>query len=243
MPSWMLSSGTFHTLTEYLQAFIHLFYPHICLQCGVDTLSQKQIICPVCESQLPYTNFSPMKSSPVDKIFWGRVSVDKAFSVLYFTKESIVQKIIFELKYKQNKRAGYFLGKLMANEMIQLQDKIHIDYLIPIPISKRKMRSRGYNQSKLLCEAMFQNGYQVPIAESLMKIKGTSTQTNKDRLHRGENTSPIFKLHPKINLANKHLLIVDDVLTTGATLEMACHCLWKAKPASIQIITAAYTIA
>jgi ComF family protein len=243
MPSWMLSIGRFPKLTEYTQAFIHLFYPHICLQCGVDTLSQKQIICSVCEAQLPFTNFSLMKISPIDKIFWGRVPVDNAFSILYFTKESMVQKIIFELKYKQNKKAGYVLGKLMANELNQLQEKIHVDYLIPIPISKRKIRSRGYNQSKLLCEAMFQNGYKVPIAESLVKIKGTTTQTNKNRLHRGENSKPIFKLNPKINLGNKHLLVVDDVLTTGATLEMACKCLWQAKPASIQIVTAAYTLA
>ena len=118
-----------------------------------------------------------------------------------------------------------------------------MDYLIPIPISKRKIRSRGYNQSKLLCEAMFQNGYKVAFAESLIKTKGTTTQTNKDRLHRGENSKPIFKLNPKINLGNKHLLVVDDVLTTGATLEMACKCLWHAKPASIHIMTAAYTLA
>ncbi len=243
MPNWILSLGRFHKISEYFQAFFHLFYPHICLECGVDTLTQKQVICPACESKLPFTDFSLMEISPVDKIFWGRVAVHKAYSILYFTKESIVQKLIFELKYKQNKKAGYLLGRLIAHELNQYQPNSPIDFMIPIPISKRKIRSRGYNQSKLLCEAMFQNGYNVQVVESLIKIKGWQTQTNKDRLHRSENSKPIFKLNSSIKLENKHLLIVDDVLTTGATMEMACKCLWQANPASIQIVTAAYTLA
>lgn len=243
MPSCIFFWEPFRKPIEYLQAFFHLFYPHICLECGVDTLNTKQIICTHCETQLPFTHFSQMKQSPVEKIFWGRVSIEKAFSILYFTKESIVQKIIFELKYKQNKKAAYLLGRLMAKDLISFQNNSPIDYMIPIPISKRKLRSRGFNQSKLLCEAMVRNGYNVPIMDGLVKSKGSLSQTKKDRLHRAENSKPVFQLNPIINLANKHLLIVDDVLTTGATLEMACHCLWKAKPASIQIITAAYTIA
>ncbi len=229
------------TIGGYLQALLHLFYPHICLQCGMDELRKKQIICDTCEASLPFTHFEQLQNNPIEKIFWGRVSIKNATAVLYFTKESIVQKIIFELKYKQNKKAGYLLGRLMAIELLNNKKFKEIDYLIPIPISKSKIKKRGFNQSLLICESMVASSYHVPIFTGLLKSKAATTQTHKDRLQRAAQTSSLFSVTQLAQLKGKHLLIIDDVITTGATLEAACHCLLEAQPASIQIATAAYT--
>jgi ComF family protein len=230
-----------NTLRNYLQALQHLFYPHICLQCGMDELHREQIICDACETQLPFTHFEQMQNNPIEKIFWGRANISNAMAILFFTKESMVQQIIFELKYKQNKKAGYLFGRLIANALVNNSKYSQIDYLIPIPISKRKLKKRGFNQSLIICEAIIANGYQVPIFTGLVTLREGATQTHKDRLQRSAETHSLFSITQFNTLKGKHLLIIDDVITTGATLETACACLMQAQPASIQIATAAYT--
>jgi ComF family protein len=183
-----------------------------------------------------------MQNSPVEKIFWGRVPIEHAIAVLFFTKESCVQQIIFELKYQQNKKAGYLLGRLIAVELSQQGYFNQLDFLIPVPIDKRKKRKRGFNQSEIICEAILANGCKAKIFKGLLTAKVTATQTHKDRLQRGLQNSPKFKLKNEGLLYQKNILLVDDVLTTGATIEAACHCLLAAQTASIRIATAAYTI-
>lgn len=227
---------------SYFRAFLHLFYPHICLQCGTDQIDNAQIICNDCEIQLPYAHFFSMQNNPIEKIFWGRVPVQNAGAILLFTKESIVQRIVFELKYNQNKRAGYLLGRLIAIELKNNLLYHNVDYLIPIPISKRKEKTRGFNQSLIICEAIVANGFTAPIFKGLLKCKSSGTQTHKDRTERSVNNKAVFMLKDANILKNKYLLIIDDVITTGATVESACSCLLNAKPKAIQVVAAAYTI-
>jgi ComF family protein len=236
MPNWIQS------VQSYFHAFLHLFYPHICLQCGTDALAQHQALCSNCEAQLPFTHFGNMQNNPIEKIFWGRVPVDYAYANLFFTKESIVQKLIIELKYHQNKKAGYLLGSLIALELKTNPKFQPIDYLIPIPIRKRKLRKRGFNQSLVICEGILSSGIQAGIFTGLLKTKNTLTQTRKDRLQRSAQANTLFYLTNFNQLNNKHLLIVDDVITTGATLEAACLSLRIAQPASVKVVTAAYTL-
>jgi ComF family protein len=205
-------------------------------------LDEKQIICTSCESQLPYTQFGKMQASPVEKIFWGRVPIQHAIAVLFFTKESCVQQIIFEFKYHQNKRAGYLLGKLIALELSEQDYFNQLDYLIPIPISKARKRRRGFNQTEIICEAIIAQGCKVTLLNLLSTTKEISTQTHKDRLERGNQNRNKFTLQNRELIKGKNILLVDDVLTTGATLEAACHCLLPGQPASLRIATAAYTI-
>ncbi len=231
----------YQVIREYLQGFVHLFYPHICLQCGMDELSKEQIICDDCEATLPYTHFDEMQNNPIEKIFWGRIHIQNATTILYFTKDSIVQKIIFELKYNQNKNAGYLFGRLIANALVNNPNYGLVDYLIPIPISKRKTKKRGFNQSMLICEAMVDHGYKVPIFTGLIKSKNGITQTRKNRIQRASKANSFFTLLHSNKLNGKRLLLIDDVITTGATLENACLCLLASQPMSIQIATVAYT--
>lgn len=240
MHAWLIQIGS--CLASYFKSFLHLLYPHICLQCGIDELNEKQIICSSCEQSLPFTEFGKLKISPVEKIFWGRVPVQHVVSILFFTKESLVQKIMAELKYHQNKRAGWLLGKLIAQELKQQDYFETIDFLIPIPISNRKKKKRGYNQTEVICNAIIASGIVSTLYKGLVTKKNGVTQTLKDRIQRNAQMQGRFILQYPDLLKDKNILIVDDVLTTGATLEAACNCLLKASPASIRIATAAYTI-
>jgi len=242
MPIGALAKKGLQTIHIYLQGFVHLFYPHVCLQCASENLSTEQIICDRCETLLPYTDFEAIQNSPVDKIFWGRIKLKKSISDLFYTKESIVQKILFELKYKQNKKAGLLLGKLIAATLKESTTFDQNTYLIPIPISNGRRRKRGYNQSELICESILANGINMPIFKGLVKTKKSVTQTLKDRVQRGIHLDNVFKLTHFNVLHNKDIIIIDDVLTTGATIEAAYHCLLKANPKSINMVTAAYTL-
>lgn len=231
-----------HKVEAYWKSFTHLLYPHICLHCGTEQLTDIQVLCTDCISKLPYTDFFSMQENAVEKIFWGRTKIAAAGALLFFTKESIVQVLVFELKYKQHKKAGFLLGNLIGIELSKFVRFNTIDFLIPIPISSKKARRRGFNQAQIICEGIIQIWPGKKIAPNLKKHKTGLTQTHKDRVQRGMSNLPIFYLHQPHLLTNKNLLIVDDIITTGATIESACICLDTANPKSISLATAAYTL-
>ena len=232
----------YHKVGDYLQAFLHLFYPHICLDCGTDLLSRHTVLCISCENNLPYTDFFQIENNIVEKVFWGRCKVMAAGAALFFTKDALVQLLIFELKYNQNKKAGWFLGRIIGTAIQRLTPYNNIDFLIPIPISRAKERQRGFNQSVVICEGIQQILHPIKIACLLKKQKSTRSQTYKGRLQRSEPIGHLFELTEAFPIKGANLLLVDDVITTGATLESACQCLWKGQPRSVYIAAAAYTI-
>ena len=138
-------------LQAYSTGFLHLFYPHICMHCGSEELPSANILCAACEKNLPYTHFLPIAQNTIEKIFWGRVPLHEAGASLFFTKDSIVQSLVFALKYKNQKKAGRLLGNIIGRDMLHSQRFKNIDCMIPIPISKNKQRARGYNQALLIC--------------------------------------------------------------------------------------------
>jgi ComF family protein len=227
---------------KYLNGFLHLVYPKICLHCGSTDLIKFQVLCPNCYAQLPFTDFFEIENNNVDKIFWGRLALGPSGAALFFTKNSIVQLLLFELKYKQNKRAGFLLGNMIGWALKKANRFNEIDCLIPIPVRKITERTRGYNQSLIICEGIAQV-LPLPILNAvLFKNKNTNTQTRKDRIERGHHSNPIFGLKNADQIREKRLLLVDDIITTGATAESAGRCLLQANPASIQFAAAAYTL-
>ncbi len=134
-------------ILNYLQAysvgFFHLFYPHICMHCGNEELAAANVLCAACEKNLPYTHFLPIEKNSIEKIFWGRVSLHEAGASLFFTKDSIVQSLIFALKYNNQKKAGRLLGNIIGKDILNSQRFKNIDCMIPIPLSKKKQRERG----------------------------------------------------------------------------------------------------
>lgn len=229
-------------LKKYLSSFLHLIYPKICLQCGSTNILEYQILCPECFHQLPFTDFFEIEHNQVEKIFWGRLTLGPSGAALFFTKNSIVQLLVFELKYKQNKKAGLLLGNMVGHALKKSNRFKEIDYLIPIPVRKNTQRRRGYNQSEVLCEGIMAV-YPISILSTvLFKNKKTTTQTHKDRIERVQNSDIIFGLKNAGLILNKRLILVDDIITTGATLEAAGLCLLRAKPASLHFAAAAYTL-
>ena len=218
-----------------------LFFPHLCAGCGSDIIDNKQTLCLYCIDQLPVTNFHMHANNPVEKIFWGRIPVVAAASYLYFTKGSILQHLLHQFKYKGNKEVGSFLGRQMGTAFIQSNRFSQIDALIALPLFPSKERKRGYNQAAVLCEG-FSAVTGIPFLNNLVvRTVSTETQTHKNRIERWQNMEARFKLTSASALSNKRLLLIDDVVTTGATLEACGHELLKATGAQLNIATLAYT--
>ena len=169
--------------------------------------------------------------------------IQKAGASLFFTKDSIVQSLIFALKYKNQKKAGRLLGNIIGQDLLNSQRFKNIDCMIPIPLSKKKQRARGYNQALVICEGIQEKLPHITILPNLLKEKSSKSQTLQNRIERNNLSEQPFKLIAPSLLKNKNVLIVDDVITTGATMEAAAIYLWKeAQPQSISIVAAAYTI-
>lgn len=221
---------------------MHLYYPHICLACGSDELANTFSLCNNCILQLPYTSFFSIPSNLVEKIFWGRCSIANAGALLFFTKDSIVQLLLFELKYKQNKQAGFLLGVLLGQALMGNATYENIDLLIPIPITNAKRKIRGFNQTEVIIKGIQTVWNKPSKLDALIKTKNNVSQTLKDRLQRENQNGFSLNYTQKHLLKNKHILLIDDVITTGATLENAAICLHQTPLASISIAVIAYTL-
>jgi len=199
-------------------------------------------LCPKCILDLPFTDFFSIDENPVEKIFWGRVPVQSAGALLFFTKDSLVQTLMTQLKYHHNKRVGILFGKLMG-EAIEVEERFkQVDIIIPIPISASKINSRGYNQSQVIAIGMQQVWHRPILGDILIKKSWSNSQTKKNRKARLQQVPDLFILnHPK-SIEGKNILLVDDLLTTGATLEAAIETLMAGSPASVSIAVAAYTL-
>ncbi len=208
-------------LQKILSDTLHLFYPHICNGCGSDLLPETNLLCLKCINDLPETNFAAIADNPVEKLFWGRINVETAHSEFYFAKESLIQHLIHQLKYKGNSQIGFYMGKLMGTSILNSTRYKNIDALIPLPLYPDKERKRGYNQAAVICEGM-SSVMNVPVMKDIVvRQHYTDTQTKKHRTERWQNVEGSFLVRHPLLLQNKHVLLVDDVVTTGATLE-AC---------------------
>ena len=141
-------------IKNILSDLVHLFYPHVCAGCGSDVLDEQNLLCIQCITNLPHTNFAQQVNNQIEKIFYGRISLIAAHSEFYFTKDSIIQQLIHQLKYKNNKAIGIYLGKIMGNSLLESNRFKDVDALIPLPMFINKQHKRGYNQAALICEGV-----------------------------------------------------------------------------------------
>ncbi len=200
---------------------LHLFYPHVCTGCGSDLLHKNNLLCVRCINDLPGTGFAPHAGNPIEKIFWGRIPVAAAHSQFYFSKESLIQHLIHQLKYKNNTAIGMYLGELLGNTLLQSKRFENIDYLIPLPLYADKERQRGYNQAAVICNGISAVMNTPVLNGNVLRQRFTETQTRKHRIERWENVEGSFIISNAAALSGKSILLIDDVITTGATLE-AC---------------------
>jgi ComF family protein len=218
---------------------MHLFYPHICIGCGSDLLSEKELICIKCYSILPHTQFEKFENNPVEKIFAGRININAATAEFYFSKTQLIQQLIHQLKYKGNKAIGFYLGSIMGQNILQSDRFDKIDYLIPLPLYPDKEFKRGYNQAEVICNGMSAVMHIPVLSKNIIRQRFTETQTKKHRTERWDNVAGSFAVTNSSILSGKNILLVDDVLTTGATLEACAQTLANIPNINIYIATLA----
>jgi ComF family protein len=189
-----------------------------------------------CIDGMPETNFEIHPNNPVEKLFWGRLLIVNATAQYYFTKESLMQHLMHQFKYKGNKELGLQLGKMMGDQL-QRSGLFNADALIPLPLFPVKEKKRGYNQATLLCKGIAES-MKIPVLDKvIIRPQHTDTQTKKGRIERWKNMEGKFVLADPDAIRNKHVLLIDDVVTTGATLEACGNELLMAGNVKLSIAT------
>ena len=219
--------------------FLNLLYPDLCLICGNNLLRSEHNICLSCLNAIPKTNFHLITENPIEKRFWGKVPVYRGTAFFFFQKGSPFQKLLHALKYKGNKEIGEVLGKYAAVDLLDSPDFSSVDVIIPVPLHPKKFISRGYNQSEWIGKGLSQILEKPQDTTSLRRLQENTTQTKKSVFERYENTEGIFELSDKTTLTGKHVLLIDDVLTTGSTLEACIRALLETEGIKISIFTLA----
>ena len=227
-------------LENLLSGFVSLFYPQLCLSCNKNITPDKESICISCQVQLPKTNFHLEKENPFTDRFWGRVKIESGASFYHFTKGGFVQHLIHNLKYKGRSDVGVKLGNLYGKTLKKAPLFSNIDLIIPVPLHPKKELKRGYNQSDVFAKGLSETMDVEWNKKILIRTKMTETQTKKTRLERLENVQNVFQLRSPQFLENKHILIVDDVLTTGATLEACSTKILEVPNTKVSLVTIAF---
>ncbi|WP_281988917.1 ComF family protein [Aquimarina aggregata] len=223
-----------------LRDLAYLFYPVYCAACDSPLYKNERLLCTSCRHELPLSNFHNVNAKKIEKVFYGRVKVENTCSLFIFRKDSLVQNLIHNLKYKGREEIGKELGKWLGDELIQKPDYQDIDFVIPVPLHKKRYRERGYNQvAKFGIEIA--KKLEITYLDTVLKKKSyNKKQSKRERLRRWDNTSETFSIENESLLKNKHILLVDDIITTGATIE-ACIQALKVIP-GIKISVAAMAI-
>ena len=226
-------------LKKLIEAVTHLFYPHLCIGCGSDLLPKDALLCLSCINQLPHTSFETYPNNPTERIFIGRIKIVAATSSFYFSKGELMQFLIHDFKYNGNKEAGIYLSEIMGENLLKSNRFNNIDFLIPLPLFAEKEYKRGFNQAEVICDGL-SNSMHIPVlAKNVVRIRFTETQTKKHRTERWDNVNESFKIMDESVLKNKHILLVDDVITTGATLDACAQVINSIEGVKISIATLA----
>ena len=221
------------------EAFLHLFYPHLCVGCARELPAGDTGLCGFCLLSLAETGFETQPENAIEKNFWGRLPLRSASASFYFQRETLIQELMHRLKYGSDRHIGLQLGQIAGCKLLN-SDRFKADFLVPLPLSIEKQRSRGYNQAMVLCEGMA-----VPLGtpilhDVIIRNSHTESQTSKSRTDRWQNMEGRFEVQWPAGITGKHLLLVDDVITTGATLEACGQALLQTPGVTLSIATLCY---
>lgn len=226
---------------QFLEDICSLFYPKICTSCKKSLLNNEKLVCTYCRHDLPIICYNDFKKNKITAMFYGKVSIESANTFLLFQREGKVKELIHALKYKSNQKVGTFLGNWFGKILLDKGAFQNVDIIIPVPLHKAKERKRGYNQLTTFGKSLG-NILQIDYKERLLvRTSSSETQTFKNKIERFSNATTRFKVLNSKTLENKHILLIDDVITTGATLEACCVELQEIKGVKISIVTMAFT--
>lgn len=216
-----------------------LFFPRCCLFCGSRLSHGERTLCFSCLAKLPRTELHLRRDNAVERNFWGKFPVERATSFLYYAKGGDVRQLLYELKYHGNKEVGKVMGRTMAAELLSSCFFEDVDLIIPVPLHRRKERQRGYNQSECLARGIAEVTGLPVCTDMVVRSRYTETQTHKGQYERWENVRNLFACSAPELLENKHVLLVDDVLTTGATIVACVDALRNVSGLRVSVLTLA----
>jgi ComF family protein len=217
-----------------------LLLPRSCPACGRLLKDWEECLCFICLAELPVTGFHEEPGNPLAEMFWGRIRLEQAVAWFYFRKGSAYQDVLHKLKYNDRPDIGFRLGRLYGYELSRSSGFIRPDLLVPVPLNRAKLRKRGYNQSGAIADGLSQ-GMGVPLSPAaLVRPLATATQTRKSRYDRYLNVTGKFRTGDAAALENRHILIVDDVVTTGATLEACAEALLAVPGVTVSVAALAW---
>ncbi|MDG5490432.1 ComF family protein [Psychroserpens sp. SPM9] len=224
-----------------IKNLLNLFFPKTCSGCSQHLSDNELEICTNCRHQLPLTHFHDDTNYAVHKILYGRVKLEQATALLHFSKKGIVQQLMHNLKYRGQETIGHCLGEWLGEELKHIEAYRSIDVVIPVPLHKSKLKTRGYNQVDKFGQALAKALEAEYNPSVLIKTTNTKTQVFKDRLKRNQNVSSNFQIKNGAALEHKHILIVDDIITTGATIEDCATSLLQINGITLSLATMAIT--
>lgn len=227
-------------LRGYLADFVSLLFPELCPACGASLVANEHIICSDCRYNLPYTNFHLQADNIVARQFYGKINVEAVYALYYFNKGGKVQSLMHHFKYKGMQQIGNLLGNMAGTQLMENHIFNTADLIIPVPLHKSRLKERGYNQSACFANGLAQKLNAVVEDDNLQRAIATATQTHKSRFARFENMQEVFMVKHPERLMNKHVLLVDDIVTTGSTLEACGIELLKIPGLKLSIATIAY---
>ena len=226
-----------------LADLLSFLYPETCPACGTQLRQGEEVLCGNCMAELPYTGYESHRDNPVARNLCARVPLEAAWALLDFHPKGSVQTLLHNLKYNHMPQVGRFLGRCMAQKCMERCGLEGIDYAVPVPLHPAKLKKRGYNQALCLIEGMQEIVPVKSLPNLLLKREMTQSQTKKDRVARWQNVRDGFALNREVaaRIAGGplHILLVDDVITTGATLESCCRELLKIPGAKVSVAAVA----
>ncbi|MCM2301420.1 MAG: ComF family protein [Flavobacteriaceae bacterium] len=226
---------------NFLKELLNVFFPDLCLICDNNLTFNEETLCTFCRVDLPFTNFSSESNNVAERTFYGRIKLEAVTSLLFYRKKGKTQQLIHQLKYKNQQKIGALTALMLAEELKNNPRFNDLDGVIIVPMHPKKERKRGYNQVTVFGKTLAKE-LKIPFIENiLVKTSATTSQTFKSRLQRFQDFEGKFHLNNLTSLENKHILLVDDVITTGATIESCAIELFKTKNIKISIATIAYT--
>ncbi len=220
--------------------FISLLFPRLCYGCGNHLLRNENIICTECFVVIPRTNFHTQPDNPMEQLFWGRCIIEKAAAFSFYNKGSRIRSLIHNLKYKGIREVGFELGHIYGLSLKSSGFLDNVDLIVPVPLHPSKKRTRGFNQSEIISEGIAgATGLKIS-NEAIVRIIVSATQTKRSRYERWTNVEGIFNIPAPEKLKNSHILLVDDVVTTGSTIESCTNELLKIEGVKVSVIALAF---
>jgi len=228
---------------EYFSDLFELFYPDICLACSGKLLKGENLICFKCQSELPKSDHWVDPENAMAKRFWGRVDLQGAAALFQFQKGEHVQHLLHQLKYRGRQDVGEYLGQMLGRMLLQPHNVIkHIDLIVPVPLHWKKQRKRGYNQCDPIAKGISAT-INIPWTDSaLERVHENISQTKRNRFDRWANVAEIFAVKDAEQLRGKHILLVDDVMTTGATAEACLQTILTVENTKVSFVSVAVAL-